>query len=648
MDCSQHLPLSEEHPEEVTWFKKKLLWASNRGGFYTRTSYEEPWRPRKRMGTYMMALYPQIVDDLAEAHLDFDRFSSGCDRGSPVAPRPEQLAFWCGTMAHPEYTYHNCIDIDAHRKVGRAYLPSRYHPDRWPDEDGRPAYADWSSPFINRRVPLTWIDLDYFKAARLVYERFPGRLWAFSSASLGLAIWRMYRKSMDPQDTFLEVTDGLRDLGLGLEVYPRPAASEGSRGVQHRRPCGMDSGVITESGTVTDPIEQIRLHMNPVTPSFEAIVRAVIERSRYHHRHSNFPDLWDAQRSEFDRVLDWLEQGCPECESVQERATAVRRTSRDISPATYYGEDTVVESEPAGADAVDEARGVPACFTNCDIAEVNRRHLWVDFVLFLADFGLPCEDSFLIAVSTLAKWLLYLEFYDLDDYERIGRTKHLLRQYVLSKHNGYISRLNNGLEREVLDNVDRVVEDCLRSVNDQGKRVFMEMRYRRDHGHYPTTYTIEERLESAGPYHPLPLPLCPISCGRSSEASRGEEDGWTYVPDDSPLPEDLERHIVQGLHACGLKIRKNKQGEYPTMKAITRLINYLKASKSLGRRASQELLVQMGFPKVSKERERIKKILYKLPVIHDGGYRSKQASRKYILADEVLERLAPEGSKHTG
>lgn len=648
MDRYQLRPLSEEHPEEVTCFKKKFLWASNRSGFYTRSSYEEPWRPRKRMGQHRIPLHWQIVEDLAEAHLAFDRFALGCVGNSLIAPRPEQLAFWCGTMAHPEYTYHTCIDIDAHRRVGHAYLPSRYHPDRWPDDDGRPAYSDWASPYSHRRVPLTWIGLDYFKTARLVYERFPGRLWAFSSASLGLAVWRAYPKSRNPQDAFREVTEDLRDVGLNLEVYPRPPASAGGGGRHHRRPCGMDSGVITEGGVVADPIGQIRLFMEPVTPSFEAIVRAVVERSRANHLQSHHPDLWDAQRSEFDRVMAWLDRGCPDCEGVRARATAPpdgpSSASSSISPGV---EEVADEPLPAHGEPAAEAPGVPTCFTTCDISEVNKRHLWVGFVLYLADHGLPCEDSFFVALTTLAKWLLFCELYDLGEPERTDRTKELLRRYVLTKHNGFVTRLSYGLEQDVLDNVDRVVEDCLRTVNDQGRRVFTELRRRRDHGHYLTTFAIQEKLTSVGRHPHPPTSHCPISCGRSSEAPREGEEGWTYVPDDTALPEELERKIVQGLRDHGLKIRKNKQGEYPTIKAITRLVNYLKAGNAHGRRASQELLAQMGFPKVSKERERIKKILYKIPVVHPGEYRSKQESRRYFLDDVVLTTLDPDRASRT-
>ncbi len=108
-----------------------------------------------------------------------------------------------------------------------------------------------------------------------------------------------------------------------------------------------------------------------------------------------------------------------------------------------------------------------------------------------------------------------------------------------------------------------------------------------------------------------------------------------YAPDDTPLPEDLMQRVISGLKDNGINIRKNSDGEYPTIKAITRFINYLKDGGASGKRISQQLLEQMGFK--NRTRERIKKALYQIPVIHDGGYRSKTASRKYVLDHSVVE-----------
>ena len=623
--------LGELFPEEILFWKKKFLWAGCRKGFNVRTSYQSHWKPRKRCGLHLIALYPALVDDLAEAHLDFERFARNYRQESPqspVRPDPEQLAFWAGSWAG-EYTYSTTIDVDAHRRVGEAWLPARYHLDNWPDEESRPGYATWASPYSKRWVPLTWIGLDYFKIARLVYDRFPGRLWAFSSATLGLGVWEMFDNARKPEAASGLVRAAIVELGLALEVYPSPPKSQGSLGQQHRRPCGMDSGVITETGVVTDPIEQIRLFKSPVTPSFDAIVRGVVERSRFYHSHSHDPDLWTAQAKEFDSVMMWMERGCPDCESVIRLKTQLH-TGTPIETPIQEGVSLVCDETQEAADQV------PEIFRACDIKAINRQHLWVEFVLFIADHGFPCDDSFLPVISTLAKWLWFYELYHLDVDERFEKTIELLCLYIENKNNGYVTRLENG-DRDVFRHVERIVRRFTENVNDCGKQVFLQMRCKRDSGQYLQPYSIASMLDgsTSSISH---LPLRSISCDLlSNDEDKGK---WRYVPDDTPLPDEAMRKIVVGLRGERITIRKNKDGEYPTLKAITRLVNHLNAGEGRGRRISQDLLSQMGFH--NRTRETIKTALYKIPVIHDGGYLSKTASRKYVLAKDFADLLREE------
>jgi hypothetical protein len=89
-----------------------------------------------------------------------------------------------------------------------------------------------------------------------------------------------------------------------------------------------------------------------------------------------------------------------------------------------------------------------------------------------------------------------------------------------------------------------------------------------------------------------------------------------------------------------MRLRRNKAKEYPTLQAVTRLVNYLYPGKNRGqRRASRQLLEQMGFPTSSTKKERIKKALVKAGVLHLGDYRAKSKSRLYCLSREALEVL---------
>ena len=276
-----------------------------------------------------------------------------------------------------------------------------------------------------------------------------------------------------------------------------------------------------------------------------------------------------------------------------------------------------------------------AIFQTCDLEAINRTRQWVPFVLFLARNGFPSEDSFLPVISTLTKWLFYYELYELPVEERKLRIKEVLCVYCTIKHNGFITRLSNGQSEEVITNIDRLVDHTIQTVNDYGKSVFMDMRYRRDRGQYHTVYEIEADLCDLDTNSSISI--CPILCGVLSGSDEGTQ-AWTYVPDDTPLPDQVERAVVEAFQASGYKMRK-KDGHYPLLIAITRLINYLAASKTYQRRASQKLLTQMGFPDKSSKRERIKAILSAHDIILRGDYRSRSQSMKYILTKRMIDLL---------
>ena len=635
-------PLAELYPDEIRFFASRFIWSSNRSGFYTRTGYEKEkgWHARKRLGVEWMPLYPALVAELIEKHLDFDRFCLNADWMSPNRPKDDETAFWLGTMAG-RYTYYDCIDVDVHDRVGFYGEPTRWHPDR----NSRGSL--WH-PYVYRMMPVVRLGIDYFKKLKLFHEYCPGRVWSFSSASLGMNLYRMSPKAECPQERYQRVKDRLKAMrmdvlgGVPIEVYPEPPKTPGSKGHQQRRPCGLDSGIITDAGIVTDPIGQIRIFMNPQTPSFEAVVEAIVARLQHQYRRwIEFPEytdvpkqrLFDQQRAEIDKVLEWLRKDCPDLESILNDSS--NTASISICPLLCEGLSKADETEEmVENDAIiDQPKG--QIFLTCDLEAINRTRQWVPFVMFLARNGFPSEDSFLPVISTLTKWLFYYELYDLPVEERKARIKEVLWVYCANKHNGFITRLNNGQSEEVISNIDRLVEHTIQTVNDCGKSVFMDMRYKRDRGQYHIVYEIEDDLCDLDTNNQSSI--CPILCGVLSGSDEGTQ-GWTYVADDTPLPDQVERAVVEAFRASGYKMRK-KDGHYPILRAITRLINYLAASKTYQRRASQMLLTQMGFPDKSSKRERIKAILSAHDIIHRGDYRSRSQSMRYILTKRMIDSL---------
>ena len=265
--------LAELHPAEIAFFKQRFVWSSNKGGCYVRHRYEKlkvvgapdipKWCPLKTRGNWQH-LYPALVDSLVEKHLDFEKFYKTSRLGSSLnrlEPNPDETAFWFGTMAGDK-TYNDCIDLDSHDQIGWNPVPTMWHESRTGCTNG---------PFSWRFVPVVRPTLRFFQIAKIIYDRFPNRIWAFSSANFGLAVWKVYDQPELTHVMYRKVEAQLRAAGISVEHYPRPAKT--GLGKCHRRPCGMDSAIITNDGLIRDSLQQIRAYMSPPeTPSFQTIL----------------------------------------------------------------------------------------------------------------------------------------------------------------------------------------------------------------------------------------------------------------------------------------------------------------------------------------------------------------------------------------
>jgi hypothetical protein len=86
-----------------------------------------------------------------------------------------------------------------------------------------------------------------------------------------------------------------------------------------------------------------------------------------------------------------------------------------------------------------------------------------------------------------------------------------------------------------------------------------------------------------------------------------------------------------------MPLRRNKESQYPTLQAVTRLINQLSVTKSFEGRLGQDDFARMGF--ANSNREKIKTVLYSLDVIVEGDYRSKKKKKRYSLGKAILGLL---------
>jgi hypothetical protein len=227
-------------------------------------------------------------------------------------------------------------------------------------------------------------------------------------------------------------------------------------------------------------------------------------------------------------------------------------------------------------------------------------------------------------VFELAKWLLWIELYGEDD--RAQRTTELLRRFVLEKHNGFVTRLDDGKEGEVLSHVGRIVEGaCV--MPPESKALFLRVRQKRRQGKY-------KRL----------IAIVPILGGVDGEAAMGASSGssgeeeyncTTYrLPlSDIPLPPPIEDRIIR--YAETHRMRRS-DGEYPLIRFARQFLGVLWHNLGSARIHTHQLTEMTG--NVHQQSE-YKQALRGLRLVRDwtGTYRVGAASALYLLTDEAKQ-----------
>jgi len=635
--------LTDRYPVELKFFKDVFLWGGSTKGCYTRRFYETAningliipkWMPLTTKGNYQR-LYDALVNSLAEKHLDFENFCRSRGDKDRLAPEMWESAFWVGTMAGTRTPTHT-IDIDLHDQIGWYSIPTRWHSSRTESVDG---------PYSYRDIPVVRPNPRFYQIAKIVHDSFPNRIWAFSSGSLGFAVWKLFSKPDLTHVVHRKVAARLMKVGLPwLEHYPLPVKSSAKLGKCHRRPCGADSGIITPSGVITDPIEQIRWFMQPQgTPSFDRIVfehvnalmrsyRAFLSlgesvdhnRIARHDKVQLVQECWQV----VEDVKKWLKEGCPIDPSiVWPEGQDTKETS---SLCTHILNSTVVEAVE-GEEEVEEKGSVlgnglfPDSFWNADLPQIIESGQWLSFVKFVVENGFPVEDKFFDIISTLAKWFLFVEFYGCGEDQTIA----LLTTFVLTRHNGKVSRLSTG-DHDVIEQIARIVKSVSDS-SEKGASFFEDIRRKRATGRYAHTWNFAaEILRSSQDPNVSEI----HTTSDITDVQNGElESGWTYIEDNTPLPDFVVEKIRTEFQRAGRQIRK-RNGEFPVISAITRFFNYLLSGRKPGqRRCGRELLKKMGFNSRGLDRTAVINLLVKAGLVIRDGYSPRRKSTLWVLTD---------------
>jgi hypothetical protein len=651
------LTLHELYPDEIRFFTQRFVWSSQTKGFYTRRRYDPEcddlgrqlpkWLPFKSNGRWQH-LYPQLVDSLVEKHLDFERFCRTSHYPDRLVPRDWETAFWLAMMAGAK-TYSHCIDLDSHDTIGWTPVPTRWH-------EGKTGWV--AGPYSYRYLPVVRPSLRFFQIAKVIYDHLPNRMWSFSSANCGLAVWEIYSSPKFNHIVFPAVEQRLQAVGLnGVEHYPRPPRSPGSLGKCHRRPCGMDSGVLTCNGVIADPIEQIRAFMQPpATPPFETILAIYWERleamyglflsqgESLQHTHLTKDEkqsLVDSCQQVIASVKEWSRGGYVLDLDLINNEVSHSNEEPDEQDVTDSLAQPLDQLELLPEIVLSEMAEYPECFYRADLKAVAGSSQWVQYVKFLIENGISAEDKLCEIISTLAFWFGYVELFG-EDHQQI---KDLLRTYVATRHNCKVTRLIAGKQEEVFAQVDRIVDSVLDSEDIEGKELFAELRQKRASGQYKQVYNFASQiLEDSNSLsflnpHNLPLYLICEDLIQEESDSLGPSE-WNYQPDQTPLPDDVISRIQASFKQAKRQLRRDKANRYPTLDAIAELFNYLYAGRTIGsRRASQQLLVQMGFVNNSSKRTPLFRLLEKEGLLYKGGYLSTTKSRLWTLDKSVIEAM---------
>jgi len=214
-------------------------------------------------------------------------------------------------------------------------------------------------------------------------------------------------------------------------------------------------------------------------------------------------------------------------------------------------------------------------------------------------------------IHEMAKWLWWIELYSLPEAQRREEITRLLTAYVLEKHNGCVSRLSNGQEKDVIAQVAR----CVKKAADVSMPSSLEGFSR----------TREKWLNGG---YPHPVRIVPALIG-DEDVSLSLSCPFTVmcITFDGPLPESVQASI------------KAVAGKNRVMDFATRLINWL-YSKGGKAHISRKALIQIQKCKNPTQIAKYISILERAGIITRGdSYKVGRNGKRYCLTDTVMEAL---------
>lgn len=570
--AEDQMPLPDRYPDEYARYKELFYDFCKKSPYHIKTSYKSGFiAPRQKKNKQGEMYSPWCYEDLLIRHLDPERWLAS----HPYEFAIDQPDVFCLGLRFGDKTKLGCIDFDNKTNVIGVY----------------------NTCMVGSDVaqPLPILTLEHVQKIERLYDTFPNRIWCISSATLGLHIWERFTNLKSHRKVEARYRPKLRHIGLrDVEVYPSPRLSHQVL----RRPFGKDYYTITDIGLLSDWVDQLEHFDNPSTPAFASIVTSLVDLARrewhrYHRQNGlfltkssvnslNIDDkshlkkfVYDdvaipaAFLSEVARIEDWVASGCPKPEPVTSTCSGFTCINKPDSDQPEFS-------------------------TDCQPV-VNKKKGWIEQCIKFATEGLPKDDSLLDAISKLARWFYFVEFFDVPSTERIVETTALLEEFALTKHNGFITTLNNGLIADVESRVGRIVQRAIATSTEQD--LFFRIREKRRLGQYANKLMLE-----------------PVIRGTASTSTCSGYTCNIKEIDDSPLPDSIHRRLMKVVKSQQMR-RRN--GEYPFIKFSRRLLNAL--SKAGGEaRIHRDVIFLFMEGKNPNQQHRYKSLLASHGLIYPG------------------------------
>lgn len=427
--------------------------------------------------------------------------------------------------------------------------------------------------------PVVHLPLDHFRTMKRIYDAFPRHVWCVSSATLGLHIWERLGYPQTALDVERKNRPKLMEIGLAeLEVYPSPQLMNWVL----RRPFGQDYYTITDDGLLFDWVEQLD-HFESATrsPSFPTIVRSLVELERVGWRIVESGATFRRKQEspfafkrflnnrllerEAETVLDWIDAGCP-------------------------------EESPAWSKLVSSSERVPEPAVNLDPTRKRSRRSsaggsgrwsWRK-VMDLARNGIPEEHRLFEYLLLLARPLVWRDYYHLPPTERVRKAEEDLLYWVLNKHNGLVTRVQQGQIDNIRHEVRRQVTVALTKTDISLTKFYDTMR-QNDRVYPSRVQRISDLIRSKPTSSSSGCCLDHITDQQDTvtqdqpveandTTSNKDSSSFSLVccmryikePDDTPLPVAVLQKLEGIAKDNGMR---RSGGEYPFIRFARRLLN---------------------------------------------------------------------------